>query len=113
MLNLTQEVTWIDVKEDLPVIPEDKYAVQVWAAVYDRHYSEDPNKNYDVYTVTYTRITENLLKELAVTVGAEGYELGECMFISFASGPKGSCIVPVFDEITHWMYLPTPPIFES
>lgn len=98
---------WVSVKDALPVIPKGKYAIQVLIAEFDPVFEEiNPGKGYTVRQATY-----------GYTKTKNGESISE--FFSFA--PKKDFMQlcygeqtgvqwgPIFDEITHWMYLPEPP----
>jgi len=83
---------WISVKDALPEIPEGKYSISVIVAVYDPVFAEgkaDPRSGYDVYQVIFKD--------------------GQFVDIITANGE----FYPISDEVTHWMYMPEPPIYEG
>jgi len=87
------EWEWISVKDELPIIPEGKFAVSVIVAVYDPVYAEgkaDPRSGYDVYEAMYK---------------------SEEMFIEFSVNHEDWW--QICDEVTHWMYMPLPPMYEG
>jgi hypothetical protein len=111
MRQKTLKMKWISVKDKLPEIPKGKYAVQVLGSVFDQCYeSIHPGHGYKVYEVTYAIITRKLKKESKLYFNFFTERRKE--FITLASGPKGSIWVPIFDPITHWMYLPEPPNYK-
>lgn len=94
---------WISVKDELPKIPEGKYGVSVLVVEFDSIYEEiNPGHGQSVYEVIYGFI------EGRNPVYDKGFD--HPLFITLASGPSGTEWVPCMDEITHWMYLPEPPM---
>lgn len=102
---------WISVKDRLPEIPEGQYGIQVLIAEYDSCYAECCNTvqaGYSVHQVSYHYITEEDRKRWGW-----GDEIKADFMELFIGGPEGSEWGPLSDEITHWMYLPEPPIYEG
>lgn len=81
------DMQWIPVTERLPEIPKGYHSIGVIVAAYDPVYEEiHPGGGYDVYEAMW-----------------------DGRFIESASGPKGSCWMPIQMEVTHWMPMPDPP----
>ena len=111
MQQKTLKMKWIDVNDELPSIPKGKYGIQVLGAIFDQCYEIlNPGNGYDVHEVTYAYINKSVKKESKDFF--KHIKVGEKEFITLASGPKGSIWVPLFDPITHWMYLPEPPKYK-
>lgn len=75
---------WISVKDKLPEVPKNKYAVSVLVAAIDIRY-------YVTHVLYDTK---------------EG-------FTTFGYSKHDVIRLPVIDKITHWMYLPEPPDYEE
>ena len=87
---------WISVKDRLPVIPTDKFGVPVLVCEYDSCY-EEINPGYGLSVNQYIMY---------------------CIILSVSNIPNfyepcGMDWIPCCDQITHWMYLPEPPKYET
>ncbi len=86
------EVNWISVDDKLPTIPEGKYGVSVLVVMFDYIFEElHPGGGQEVQPSQFFR--------------------GE--FKQLAYGENGHMWVVPSDKVTHWMYLPDPPIKEK
>lgn len=85
---------WISVKDSLPVIPNGKQAVEVIVAEYDHG-----EPGYTVHSVMYGYCPKSEIQ-------------GE--FTGFMQLMYGSKLFlgPLFDEVTHWMYMPEAPEYK-
>lgn len=97
---------WISVKDRLPEIPKDNWAVQVLVVEHDPCYAEltggDGNQ---VHCVMYGYVKDRKGKYFEFFEGTDIEEDFYTMYYGheyFSYGPTG-------DEVTHWMYLPEPP----
>jgi len=95
---------WISVKDRLPVIPKDRFAVHVLAAVLD--HGDD---SYSVRQVTFcpTRRRDGKL----VHPEYNGYiVLPDYDFVNLGIDNDGNWHWELIDDVvTHWMYMPAPP----
>ena len=81
-------INWRVTKEQLPVIPEGKYGVQILVNVYDYVYEEcSPGNGSSVYEASWN--------------GKDFTELAIHM-------TEGSSFIPIMDVVTHWAYMPEP-----
>ena len=95
---------WINVKDKLPDIPEGKHSVRVIIAVYDGCYAECCNDVQKGYSVTDSNYGPPDPKT--------GYT--EPWFCNLVFGQTGwPHFAYVDDQVTHWMYMPEAPIYES
>jgi hypothetical protein len=99
---------WISVKDRLPVIPKGKYGIPVLVAEFDHVYEEiNPTHGYAVRCKSYGKLRKRdgeLLPHFA------GTTLEEDFMDLHIGGEHGASFGPCADEITHWQYLPAPPI---
>ena len=121
------EMNWISVRDALPVIPKDRFAVSVIVVLYDpieasgRWARAHPNPlcGVSVFHGSYSYVRyPDPLPEYLVKLGHKPREIisrwfegtnKEMDFTSYVEGPKGSEVSPFFDPVTHWMYFPEPP----
>jgi hypothetical protein len=93
---------WISVKERLPKIKDGHHAVKVLVAEFDSIYEElCPGHGYSVHECMFGKYPKSELFEAST----------ENDFMALWSG-KNSFWGPTGDPVTHWMYLPKPPIKE-
>ena len=99
-------IEWVEVEEQLPIIPEDKYGVSVLVATFDPNYAEwhdDLFTGYDISEVTYGVIIEE-----------DKYRFPKNKEYDFQVLYHGTQVVrdswgPTGDPVTHWRYLPQKP----
>jgi hypothetical protein len=100
---------WISVKKRLPEIPEGKYGVPVIVAVFDYCYEEmNPGNGYHVGQGHYGRTKDRNGMPISSSWNCE--DAPEYAFMQLHIGQKTEW-GPYYDEITHWMYLPEPPMY--
>lgn len=95
---------WISVFDELPNIPEGKRSVSVLVAVFDPTYNElNPGRGYDVFECMYGNVDGRDYFQ-----GKQGND-----FMDLYIGGDNTQMGPIIDEVTHWMYLPEPPIIDE
>lgn len=102
-------MNWISVKDALPEIPKGKYGVQVLTAQYDPVYAElcgDKRKGYSVHQTNYAFVDYNCMPMFKGSI----FKDGEPAFMEIYFNKIESSWGPTGDEVTHWMYLPEPPM---
>ena len=106
-MNEVQTLKWISVKDALPFIPTDRYAVHVLVCTYDSCLEELSSSNgTSVYATSYSKIDPNTMpdyvnsditEDFTETYYGSGYEY---------AGPTG-------DPVMYWMYLPEAPSYKT
>jgi len=100
---------WISARKRLPEIPEGKYGVSVLVAVFDYVYEEiNPGHGYHVSHAHYGRTKDR--NDKPISFWWDTPEAPEYDFMQLYIGQKTEW-GPYMDEITHWMYLPEPPMY--
>jgi hypothetical protein len=115
------EMNWISVKDALPEIPKDRFAVSVLVVTYDRmeaesyrerHGSAHPMIGVSVSdgTYGYTHYSEDRLHHKAGDPISPWFE-GTTKEKDFMTWWMGKDVEsgPFGDPVTHWMYLPKAP----
>lgn len=91
---------WISVKERLPEIPDGDNAISVIVAEYDPCY-----EGYSVYECMYGNCPK--------AMGFPAFKgFMQLMYGMSKNGVREQFWGPLFDEVTHWMYLPEPPEYK-
>lgn len=105
-----QSTKWISVDDELPKIPAGKYGISVLVAVFDSCYEEiNPNHGYSVYEATYLKTRDRNGKKSSWYEGTDIEEDFATLIIGGGNAEFG----PIADEVTHWMYMPAPPIYKK
>jgi hypothetical protein len=99
---------WISVKDRLPEIPKGKFGISVLVAVYDSTYAEvSGGHGYEVYGAHYGLYDDRHGKR---SEHFKGFKEDRGFMTLGIGGKEGSCWLPIFDEVTHWMPMPEPPV---
>lgn len=103
------QLEWVNVKDRLPEIPEGRYGVSVLVAELDRTLEDiRPGCGYNVHSViyAYTRDRDGVKNDWFTDNDID------IAFMQSCTGQHGSSWewCPMFDEVTHWMYMPEPPM---
>ena len=108
---------WIPVTECLPEIPKGKYGIKVLVCQYDCIYDEDSNdctnsngRGLSVSTASYSIIDYEKMPMFKGSIFEDGKP--EFMDIYFKGDGGYEWGLPC-DQITHWMYFPSPPEYET
>ena len=79
---------WISTKDELPIIPEDKFGVSVLVAVYDKMYHEScgPNGAYHVYETGYFKLDEHYKRGWEMIFGSSEGMPAEDFTTTYSNG---------------------------
>ena len=92
---------WIDVNDELPIIPEGRHGISVLGAIYDEVYAElSGTDGYHVSLVMYSNT-----KGCKHYLGKKEYDFMVLYYAGNGDWGWGNSV----DNITHWMLLPEPP----
>ena len=97
---------WISVEEALPIIPKGSYGIPVLAVTFDHEYVEDQDDalcGYDVQELQYGIMSERSRRVL------DHDDLKHDFLELYVGNGKSEWGPPVC-SVTHWRYLPEPPI---
>ena len=97
---------WIKVTDELPKIPKGKHAVSVLVCEYDPIYDEDendPTKSRKMGLYVNRFVSYGKYRDYITGLDIFGF----CEMLN----EGGWC--PPTDQITHWMYLPEPPDYDT
>lgn len=113
---------WKRVDQELPVIPKGKYGVSVLVCTYDAGYDEWNAKittgethvssgyGCSVSEVSYSQISNRK----GIVPSTFDKKFGDCQFMVVCVGyADDSDWIPLSDKVTHWMYLPKPPPYDT
>lgn len=111
---------WISVKERLPEIKEnERCSKPILVCTYDPIFDEDKNdktKNRGIGLYVSTNITYGIVnyKTMPEFVGSK-FKDGEPTFIEDVpyNGGGADGFMSPFGQITHWMYVPKPPKYNT
>ena len=108
-------MNWKRVIDELPVIPEGRYGIQVLVAEFDACYDECINSQgfernaYSVHSVGYSIIDYKRMPMFEGSIYPDGSETFTTMYIGAG---KDAEFGPTGDIVTHWMYMPEPPEYD-
>ena len=109
-------MNWIKITDKLPEIPKGKYGIPVLVVKYDPIYDESddtPPKSRGKGCTTrdcHYGIVDSKMKMFPKEL------IGTCQFMEISVSPAykyGYEWTPVFEQITHWMYFPEPPKYDT
>jgi len=105
-MSIKTEIEWFRADEALPVIPEGKYGMPVLAVEFDPVYEEiNPGHGYEVHEIHYMKIMD--------IRGIKNRHFKHSTSDAAFAVLHVDEWYPPCDEITHWAYMPKPPVTET